>query len=110
MSRSVLMMFVLASAGVLAQQPASPRQTPSNPKLPPLFFSETWKQTGLERDVDKDVLAGSNLELKLYGATSKQIQIAPTTPNFASSGIRSVTRLRRLANLGIRQGPFRTTA
>jgi hypothetical protein len=81
MARSVLMMFVLASAGVLAQQPASTRQTPSNPKLPPLFFSETWKQTGLERDVDKDVLANSSLELKLYGPTSKQIQIAPTTPN-----------------------------
>jgi hypothetical protein len=79
-ARSLLMMFVLASAGVLAQQPAS-RQTPSNPKLPPLFFTETWKQTGLERDVDNDVLSNANLELKLYGSTSKQIQIAPTTPN-----------------------------
>jgi hypothetical protein len=81
LSRSVLMMVVLASAAVLAQQPARQAQTPSNPKLPPLFFTETWKQTGLERDVDKDVLSNANLELKLYGPTSKQIQIAPTTPN-----------------------------
>src|SRR5262245_46161461 len=65
---------------VTAQQPA-PRQTPSNPKVAPLFFTETWKQTGLERDVDKDVLSNANLELHLYGPTSKQIQIAPTTPN-----------------------------
>ena len=64
-----------------AQQAAPRAQTPSNPKLPPLAFSEKWKQTGLERDVDKDVLSNANLELHLYGATSKQIQIAPTTPN-----------------------------
>lgn len=81
LTRSVLTIFVLASSSsVLAQQPAA-RQTPSNPKLPPLFFSEKWKQTGAERDVDHDVLSNANLELKLYGATSKQIQIAPTTPN-----------------------------
>jgi hypothetical protein len=66
---------------VIAQQRATTPQTPSNPNLPPLFFSETWKQTGAERDVDKDVLTNSNLELKLYGPTAKQIQIAPTTPN-----------------------------
>src|SRR5437867_3832322 len=66
---------------VIAQQPASTPQTPSNPKLPPLFFTETWKQTGLERDVDNDVLTNPNLELHLYGPASKQIQIAPTTPN-----------------------------
>src|ERR1041384_1075487 len=81
LTRSVLMMFVLASVGVLAQQPARQAQTPSNPKMPPLFFTETWKHTGAERDVDKDVLSNPNLELTLYGATSKQIQIAPTTPN-----------------------------
>src|SRR5438034_11304442 len=74
--------FVFALATfVIAQQAASRPQTPSNPRLPPLFFTETWKQTGLERDVDKDVLTNPNLELKLYGPTAKQIQIAPTTPN-----------------------------
>ncbi len=79
-------LLVAASACALvtslgAQRPASNAQTPSNPKLPPVFFTETWKQTGAERDVDHDVLSNPNLELKLYGATSKQIQIAPTTPN-----------------------------
>src|SRR3954463_4767135 len=76
----LLLMILLAALG---QQPAprAPAQTPSNPKVAPLFFSETWKQTGLERDVDKDVLSNPNLELHLYGPTSKQMQIAPTTPN-----------------------------
>ena len=73
--------IVALTVAVSAQQPGSRQQTPSNPKLPPLFFAETWKQTGAERDVDNNVLSNPNLELKLYGATSKQIQIAPTTPN-----------------------------
>ena len=80
LARALVIVLALAS-GALAQQRASPAQTPSNPTLPPLFFTETWKQTGAERDVDNDVLTNPNLELKLYGATSKQIQIAPTTPN-----------------------------
>jgi len=84
MRRSILAFLASAcalTASVGAQQPAPRPQTPSLAKLPPLFFSETWKQTGLERNVDNDVLASTNLELKLYGATSKEIQIAPTTPN-----------------------------
>ena len=72
--------WILLAAAAIGQQPAT-RQTPSNPRIPALFFTETWKQTGLERDVDNDVLANPNLELHLYGATAKQIQIAPTTPN-----------------------------
>ena len=51
------MLFVWIFLAALGQQP----------KLPPLFFTETWKQTGLERNVDKDVLSNPNLELKLYG-------------------------------------------
>jgi hypothetical protein len=84
MRRSILAFLASAcalTASVGAQQPAPRPQTPSLAKLPPLFFSETWKQTGLERNVDNDVLASTNLELKLYGATAKEIQIAPTTPN-----------------------------
>src|SRR5258708_5415366 len=67
---SMKLVWVLLAAGALAQQ-AAPRQTPSNPKVPVLVFSETWKQTGLERNVDNDVVANPNLELKLYGSTSK---------------------------------------
>ena len=76
-----LFVLVTFTAGMLAQQASPAPQTQSNPRVPPLFFTETWKQTGLERDVDNDVLSNSNLELHLYGPTSKQIQIAPTTPN-----------------------------
>src|SRR5262249_10279983 len=82
--RRVLSAALLVSALITApaaQQPAPRPQTPSLAKIPPLFFTETWKQTGLERDVDNDVLANPNLELRLYGPTSKQTQIAPTTPN-----------------------------
>src|SRR6478752_5861547 len=75
------LIWILLAASALGQQPARQAQTPNDPKVAPLFFSETWKQTGLERDVDNDVLANPNLELHLYGPTSKQIQIAPTTPN-----------------------------
>src|SRR5215470_15199088 len=84
LARHVLAISLLGSmitARAVAQQPAPRPQTPSLAQLPPLFFTETWKQTGLERDVDNDVLSNANLELKLYGSTSKQIQIAPTTPN-----------------------------
>ena len=37
--------FVMAAltAGALAQQAAPRPQTPSNPRLPPLFFTEAWK-------------------------------------------------------------------
>lgn len=67
-THQLLVALALASS-VFAQQP--PRaQTPSNPKLPPLFFTETWKQTGLERDVDNNVLSNANLELKLYGPSA----------------------------------------
>ncbi len=74
---------IAAALGVAAHgQQAAPRaQTPSNPRIPALFFTETWKQTGLERDVDNDVLSNPGLELHLYGPTAKLIQIAPTTPN-----------------------------
>jgi hypothetical protein len=73
--------WILLAAGALAQQPSPGPQTPSLAKLPPLFFTETWKQTGAERNVDNDVTASPSLELKLYGATAKEIQIAPNTPN-----------------------------
>src|SRR3954449_9548628 len=79
----MLLGWILLAVTALAQQPVAraQAQTPSNPKLPPLFFTETWKQTGAERNVDNDVVANPNLELKLYGSTAKEIQIAPTTPN-----------------------------
>ena len=78
MRRSALALILCACALAVS---AGAQQTPSNPRLPPLFFSEPFKQTGLERNVDGDVLTNPNLELKLYGAGSKDMQIAPTMPN-----------------------------
>src|SRR5471030_3268477 len=78
MRRSALALLLCVCALAVS---AGAQQTPSNPRLPPLFFSEPFKQTGLERNVDGDVLTNPNLELKLYGAGSKDMQIAPTTPN-----------------------------
>ena len=44
---------------------------------PPLFLREEWKQTptGGEHPVTVDGLANPNLELKLYGSTSKDVQL-----------------------------------
>ena len=44
---------------------------------PPLFFREEWKQTpaGGEHPVTPDSIANPNLELKLYGTTSKEVQL-----------------------------------
>lgn len=75
---------VAAAAGQRAAQPASGRQqqtaTAGKPE-PPLFFRETWRQTGPERAVTPDVVTSASLELKLYGASAKDIQIAPAENN-----------------------------
>jgi len=45
---------------------------------PPLFLKEEWKQTpagGEHPVVPSEALSNPNLELKLYGATSKEIQL-----------------------------------
>jgi len=57
-------------------QVASTRST-----LPMLVLREEWRQTGEERDVEPSVVTNANLELKLYGATSNKVQIAPNKEN-----------------------------
>ena len=70
--------------GALAQQAAAPagqatgRQggaAPARAGRPPLFFREEWKQVpgGGEHPITPDAVANANLELKLYGASSKEI-------------------------------------
>ena len=84
-----LWLTVVIAVGVvgaaLAQQSAPPpggRQVTSGPRQPPLFFREDWKQTGAERPaVSSEVVTNPNLDLRLYGTTSRVVQIAPTTPN-----------------------------
>ena len=74
------------SYGALAQQPApanpagSGRQggaAPARASRPSLFFREEWKQVpgGGEHPITADAVASANLELKLYGTSSKEIQL-----------------------------------
>jgi hypothetical protein len=53
--------------------PAAPRTT-----RPPLFLKEEWKQTpagGEHPVIPSEALSNPNLELNLYGSTSKEIQV-----------------------------------
>jgi hypothetical protein len=73
----------LGAVSVFAQQGNAPGATPAA-RTPaparsraPLFFREEWKQTpaGGEHPVTPESLANPNLELKLYGTTSKDVQL-----------------------------------
>ena len=58
--------------------PAAPRAAaPARAGRPPLFFREEWKQTPAndEHPVTQESIANPNLELKLYGTTSKEVQL-----------------------------------
>lgn len=67
-----------------AQQPAAPgtagvqgRGAAPGPQNAPLFFREAWKQRpdGKQHPVAPDVVSNPNLELKLYGASAKEILV-----------------------------------
>ena len=64
---------------------AAAAAAPARAGRPPLFFREEWKQTpaGGEHPVTPESLANPNLELKLYGTTSKEVQLtgSPTDEN-----------------------------
>ncbi|MBV9504691.1 MAG: hypothetical protein JO323_06760 [Acidobacteriia bacterium] len=85
MSKRVLVSLLPFLAGsavtgyVLAQAPATPRaaQEKKGPARPPLFFREEWKQVpgGGEHAVTLEAAANTNLELKLYGPSGKDIQL-----------------------------------
>lgn len=49
----------------------------------PLFFREEWKQNAAESEhpIDQTGVANANLELKLYGPSAKEIQIAGSATN-----------------------------
>ncbi len=78
----VLMTALLASgfsSTAKAQEPLRGRGTNApHAARPPLFFREEWKQTpagGEHPVVASEALSNPNLELKLYGSTSKEIQL-----------------------------------
>ena len=64
-----LMLLILAPAASVFAQGRAVR--------PPLFFHEEWKQTpaGGEHPVTPEGVANPNLELKLYGASGKDVQL-----------------------------------
>src|SRR5437867_1001327 len=83
-SAIVLTLTILIVLGVacsvFAQQPPQGQRgaAPARVTRPPLFFKEEWKQTpaGGEHPVNPaEALANPNLELRLYGASSKEIQL-----------------------------------
>jgi len=83
-SAIVLTLTILIVLGVacsvFAQQPPQGQRgaAPARVTRPPLCFKEEWKQTpaGGEHPVNPaEALANPNLELRLYGASSKEIQL-----------------------------------
>jgi len=90
MSNTMRIALMLIAAGALlspmhaqAPTPAGARQggarqggAPAT-RRPPLFFKEEWKQTaaGGEHPVTPESVGNPNLELKLYGPSSKEIQL-----------------------------------
>src|SRR2546425_1907188 len=79
--RRVIVMSALIFSGTLsaiAQQAApAPAARPARVTRPPLFFREEWKQTPKndEHPATQESIANPNLELKLYGTTSKEVQL-----------------------------------
>ena len=86
MRRSVIfaLLTCLSAIGIGLAQQGEPGQAKGKGKgklvaaRPPLFLKEEWKQTpagGEHAVVPAESLANPNLELKLYGTTSKEIQL-----------------------------------
>jgi hypothetical protein len=86
MARRMIVAIAIVFSGVIcavAQQgavpgaPAAPRVAGPARGRAPLFFREEWKQTpaGGEHPVTPESIANPNLELKLYGTTSKDVQL-----------------------------------
>ena len=81
---SIALMFcstIAVSPALVAQSsspaPQTPAARPARVTRPPLFFREEWKQTPAndEHPVTQQSIANTNLELKLYGTTSKEVQL-----------------------------------
>ncbi len=75
MLRRVALIPLGIALSAFAQQPA-PKGAPA--VRPPLFFREDWKQTpaGGEHAVMPESTANPNLELKMYGLSSKELLLS----------------------------------
>jgi len=72
----VVMRIPTKSLIILAVAGAALAQEPPRAARPGLFFREEWKVApgGFEHAVSQDAVSNPNLELKLYGPTSKELQ------------------------------------
>ena len=83
-----LLLIAVTASGVRAQTPARPA-----PARPPLFFSESWKSLPTPPDdhnawpASPLAVANSNLELMLYGTTSKEIQMVAGRGNLVPNNL-----------------------
>ena len=80
--RTLLLLTAMSGLIAFGQQTADAparqsKQEAPRVARPPLFFDEAWKQTpvGGEHPVTAESVANPNLELKLYGASGKEIQL-----------------------------------
>ena len=74
----VAFLLVIPVAHVAAQQSApAPAGRGARVTRPPIFFREEWKQSPAnnEHPVTQESIANASLELKLYGTTSKEVQL-----------------------------------
>jgi hypothetical protein len=83
MHRRILILvlpFLAAGSSAWAQGRGGERAAP---KAPPLFLREEWKQApaAKEQAVTVEAVANPGLELKLYGPSGKDIQLAGATGN-----------------------------
>jgi hypothetical protein len=90
-----LIVALATTITTFAQQPGTPARPPSQPAAAnntiPVFFVEEWKQPTTPGDdhgawpIAPTAVSNPNLELKLYGGSSKEIQLSgilhsPTNP------------------------------
>jgi len=82
---SAVFILIAAAPPTVAQPPApgQGRGGAAPPARAPLFLREEWKQTpaGGEHPVTQESIANPNLELKLYGTTSKEVQLTGSADN-----------------------------
>ncbi len=85
---SLLFASIFFAASIASAQPPARGGGPGRgPARPPLFFSEEWKQNanGGEAAINPaEAVSNPNLELKLYGADGKNIQLTGTAQNPAN--------------------------
>jgi hypothetical protein len=80
--------LVLGGSAALAQTPRAPAEPArtARPTRPPLFLKEDWQQIpgGGEHPVTPASLTNANVEMTLYGASSKEIQLTGTAGDDAN--------------------------